>query len=136
MKKFLSRGYKAKLRIATKERRIREWQEMAESITAPLKEVVSFSSTPSKKVEEAVCNIVDLQNEIAEEIVNLIAIEREISELLKNSPLEAVDKCILEMRYLNYMKWEDIALAVNYAQRWVLRRHKKALKILRDSATS
>mgnify|MGYP001836910379 CR=1 FL=1 len=60
-KDFLNRGYRSRERIKVKEERIDEWRRRAESITAEIKPVASFSSTPSKKVEDAACAIVDLQ---------------------------------------------------------------------------
>ena len=65
---------------------------------------------PSKKVEDAVCSIIDLQNEISEEIAELKNIQKEISEFIKSSGLDKTDKLILEMRYLNGMKIEEIAV--------------------------
>ena len=62
-KDFLNRGYRSRERIKVKEERIDEWIRRAESITAEIKPVASFSSTPSKKVEDAACAIVDLQSE-------------------------------------------------------------------------
>ena len=67
-KDFLNRGYRSRERIKVKEERIDEWIRRAESTTAEIKPVASFSSTPSKKVEDAACAIVDLQSEIKAEI--------------------------------------------------------------------
>ena len=46
-KDFLNRGYRSRERIKVKEERIDEWIRRAESITAEIKPVASFSSTPS-----------------------------------------------------------------------------------------
>lgn len=125
VKDFLNRGYRIKERIAAKERRIDEWRRRAESITAEIKPVASFSSTPSKKVEDAACAIADLQSEIRAEIYELAAVELEIGRLIKESGLDDTDQFMMELRYLNYMRWEEIAVALHYAYRWVMRRHKK-----------
>ena len=133
VKDFLNRGYRIKERIAAKERRIDEWRRRAESITAEIKPVASFSSTPSKKVEDAACAIADLQSEIRAEIYELAAVELEIGRLIKESGLDDTDQFMMELRYLNYMRWEEIAVALHYAYRWVMRRHKKALLFLGDN---
>ena len=104
VKDFLNRGYRIKERIAAKERRIDEWRRRAESITAEIKPVASFSSTPSKKVEDAACAIVDLQSEIKAEIYELAAVELEIGRLIKESGLDDTDQFMMELRYLNYMR--------------------------------
>lgn len=90
------------------------------------------SSLPSKKVEDCACNIVDLQNEIKEEIAALVQAEREVGKFIKEAPLDETDRFILELRYLNYKKWEEIAVELNYAYRWVMRRHKRAIAVLEE----
>lgn len=130
VKEFLNRGYRLDARIAAKQRRIEEWKQRAESITLALKPVAAFSSLPSKKVEDAVCSIIDLQNEISEEIVALREVETEIAKFIKNSSLDKTDKTILEMRYLGGMKIEEIAVELHYAYRWVQRRLKRAIESL------
>lgn len=62
-----------------------------------------------------------------QEIYELISIERDIMRVISSSPLEETDKHIMEQRYLNYMKWEEIAVGLHYAYRWVMRRHKRAI---------
>lgn len=130
VKDFLNRGYRIRERIAAKESRIAEWTRWAESITAAIKPVAAFSSTPSKKIEDAACAIVDLQEELRTEICELATVELEIGRLIKNSGLDDTDQFMMEMRYLNYMRWEEVAVKLNYAYRWVMRRHKKVLLFL------
>lgn len=130
VKEFLNSGYRIDARIAAKQRRIDEWQRRSESITLALKPVVAFSSLPSKKVEDAVCNILDLQNEICDEIIALKKVEKDIADFIKNSELDKTDKLILEMRYINGMKIEEIAVELHYAYRWVQRRLKRAIESL------
>lgn len=133
-KDFLNRGYRSRERIKAKEERIAEWERRALSITAELKDVVAFSSTPSNKVEECACAIVDMQDEIKAEIYELLDIEKEISAAIRAHIQDLTLKAILEMRYLNYMKWEEIAVRLNITFRWTMTLHKKALTIFSESA--
>lgn len=134
-KDFLNRGYRSRERIQAKEERIAEWERRATSISAPeLKPVVSFSSTPSKKVEESVCAIVDLQNEIKAEIYELVRIEHEIGVAINQAITDPTLKTLLEMRYLNYLKWEEIAVRLGLTFRWTMTLHKKALTFFTESA--
>ena len=130
VKDFLNKGYQVKNQIQLKRRRIEDWRRVAESITATIKPVAAFSSMPSNKVEDCVCNIIELQEEIQEEINSLAQVERDIESVIKQGPLDDTDRLIMEARYLNYMKWEEIAVALNYAYRWVLRRHGRAIRQL------
>lgn len=133
VKDFLNKGYQVKNQIQLKRRRIEDWRRVAESITATIKPVAAFSSMPSNKVEDCVCNIIELQEEIQEEINSLAQVERDIESVIKQGPLDDTDRLIMEARYLNYMKWEEIAVALNYAYRWVLRRHGRAIRQLAEN---
>ena len=133
VKDFLNKGYQVKNQVQLKRRRIEDWRRVAESITATIKPVAAFSSMPSNKVEDCVCNIIELQEEIQEEINSLAQVERDIESVIKQGPLDDTDRHIMEARYLNYMKWEEIAVALNYAYRWVLRRHGRAIRQLAEN---
>lgn len=132
LKDFLNQGYHAKARIRAKEERIENWRQIAESITAQIRPDSAGSSLPSKKVEDCACNIVDLQNEIKEEIAALVQAEREVGKFIREAPLDETDRFIMELRYLNYKKWEEIAVELNYAYRWIMRRHKRAIAVLEE----
>lgn len=132
LKAFLNQGYHAKARIRAKEERIENWRQIAESITAQIRPGSAGSSLPSKKVEDCACNIVDLQNEIKEEIAALIQAEREVGKFIQEAPLDETSRFIMELRYLNYKKWEEIAVELNYAYRWIMRRHKRAIAVLEE----
>lgn len=41
---------------------------------------------------------------------------------------------LLEMRYLKYLKWEEIAVRLDITFRWTMTLHKKALTIFTESA--
>lgn len=132
-KEFLNRGYRLRERIAAKEKRIAEWERRATSTTLTLSPVTSFSSQPSKKVEDAACAIADLQKELQIEIQNLINIEKEIATAIESAVKDPTLKLLLELRYLNCLKWEEIAIGLGVTFRWTMVLHKKALKIFEES---
>ena len=127
-KEFLNRGYRSRARIQAKRERIDSWQQIAESITAAIKPVAAFSSLPSKKVEDCACNIVDLQSEILDEINALTRAEAEIGRAIDQYVEDPTLKQVLELRYLNYFKWEEIAVRMNLTFRWTMTLHKRALE--------
>lgn len=126
-KEFLNRGYRVQERIKAMEERIERWRLIAESITSTIKPIASFSSGPSQKIETCVCNIIELQNEIREKVEYLIQVEREIDAAISHLIDDATLKALLEMRYLNYLKWEEIAVRLDKTFRWTMTLHKKAL---------
>ncbi len=88
----------------------------------------------SKKVEDAACAIVDLQSEIRAEIYELAAIELEIGRAINQAVTDPTLNALLEMRYLKYLKWEEIAVRLDITFRWTMTLHKKALTIFTESA--
>lgn len=127
-KEFLNRGYQSRIRIRAKKERIENWRRIAESITAAIKPVAAFSSMPSKKVEGCVCNIIELQEEIQEEIDGLVQVEREIGRAITKAVEDPTLRALLEMRYLNYLKWEEIAVRLDVTFRWTMTLHRRALE--------
>lgn len=127
-KEFLNRGYQSRIRIRAKKERIENWRRIAESITAAIKPVATFSSMPSKKVEDCVCNIIELQKEIQEEIDGLVQVEREIGRAITKAVEDPTLRALLEMRYLNYLKWEEIAVRLDVTFRWTMTLHRRALE--------
>lgn len=127
-KEFLNRGYQSRIRIRAKKERIENWRRIAESITAAIKPVAAFSSMPSKKVEDCVCNIIELQEEIQEEIDGLVQVEREIGRAITKAVEDPTLRALLEMRYLNYLKWEEIAVRLDVTFRWTMALHRRALE--------
>lgn len=125
---FLSRAYRSHERIAAKRERIYSWRQIAEFITVQLRAEPSGGSGPSKIVENSVCNIIDLQREIEDEIRELVDVQREIGYAIHKLVVDPTHKTLLELRYLNYLKWEEIAVRLDVTFRWTMTLHKKALE--------
>ena len=135
-KAFLLKGRKAKELIAAKRERIDEWRILATSITVTLKSEGGGNGGGQKTsiIENAVCNIVDLENEILKEIIGLTAMEREIHEAIKLFVRDDRHKAILEMRYLNGYNWRTIGAKLYYGEDWVCRLHGAALQEMKKQA--
>jgi len=135
-KAFLSRGRNIQAVITAKQEHIAEWRGLAESITVTPKFGGGSSGGGYKKgvVENAVCNIVDLENEIITEINELVNIEKEIREAIDILLTDARYKAILELRYVNHIKLEEIAVKLNYAFRWVQKLNVRALTAMKKAA--
>ena len=84
---------------------------------------------------DAVAKIVDLQAEINRDIDRLVDLKREMVRLIK-----AVDnteyQTLLELRYLCFKTWEQIAVDMGYNVRHVYRLHDEAVENIAVSRTS
>lgn len=132
-KDFLKCCWYHEQRIKEKQELIRHYQEMAESITAEIKEVTTFSLTPSHKIENCAIEIVSIQDDIRKEISELrkdLHIVQEVIDLLDDSS----QRLLMEARYLRRMKWEDIMELLDISYRWTLRLHGIALQKISEKA--
>lgn len=130
----LNRGYRAKDRIAAREERIRQWRERATSITVdPSKEFVAGGSA-GRGSEDLVLHIIVLEEEIRDEIAELASLERETKRLIYELVENPNYRFLLELRYLNYLRWEEIAVRMHYTLDWTKKLHRRALRVLSDEA--
>ena len=79
-----------------------------------------------QKMEGVIVKIIDLENEIDEEIDRLVDLKHEIVSLIKQVKNPEY-KTLLELRYLCFRTWEQIAVEMRYDLSWIHRLHKKAL---------
>lgn len=131
---ILNRGYRAEERIASRRGRIRHWKEIAESITANPENASGGGGLPSKKVENCVCKIMELEEQICDEIAELSALEREAAEIIEEFVEDPTYKAVLEHRYIEQKRWEETAVIMSYTLNWVIVLHRRALRMLKANA--
>lgn len=76
---------------------------------------------------DAVARLVEMDQTIGGEIMELCRLKREINETIDRVE-DMTYRRLLEMRYRNYMRWDDIADALGYDVRWVYVLHGRALR--------
>lgn len=130
----LNRGYRAKERIAARQKRIEEWRQIAESITANPENASSGGGYPTSKTENCVVAIMTLEEEIKDEIIEIADFERQTSQIIRELVEDQNFKTLLELRYLSYLRWEEIAVKMNYTFRWTQELHHRALTALKEVA--
>lgn len=130
----LNRGYRAEERIAGRRGRIKHWREIAESITANPENASGGGGRPSKKVENCVIKIMELEEEILDEIETLRGLVSETAEIIATFVEDPNYKAVLEHRYVEQKRWEEIAVEMGYTFRWTQELHRRALSALKVSA--
>lgn len=91
---------------------------------------VKKTSTTSH-VETAIVNLSEIERHISDEASQLGEIREKVEELIGSVEDERL-VTVLSWRYLHGMRWERIAVEMNYDYRHILRLHGKALQILRE----
>ena len=132
-KQYLKAMYYAQLSIRKKEEKIKELQELATTTGAIRydRDRVISSTPQSAGFENKAVRIVDMQRQLREEIADLADMYETGCRII-NSLEDVTDNLILEMRYINHMKFSEIAVEMNYSVDAIYYRHRNALDRLKD----
>lgn len=128
-KEYLRQARTLQIGIKGKRERIQQLQELAESVTAPVKDDCVQSGSGEGRMQNVICCIVDFQNEVVEDLERLIELQREMQSKI-NEVDDREYKSLLELYYLNGLTWESVADRMNYSLRHIYTLHGKALVAL------
>ena len=132
---FLSQAYRLDLRIDNKLEQIASLDELATKCNLTLTGMPHNPDHGTSNMAEAVSKIIDLQTEINYDIQKLVDLKREMVRVIK-----AVDnteyQTLLELRYLCFKTWEQIAVDLGYNVRHVYRMHDEAVESIEVPQTS
>ena len=99
---------------------------LAEKVTTVISDMPGNPNRRKSPFEDAVCRIIDLENEITAEIDRLVDLKIEVMGVVKQVT-NTEYRLILEKRYLCFQSWETIATDMKLELRWLYRLHGKAL---------
>nr|DAE75112.1 MAG TPA: Protein of unknown function (DUF1492) [Caudoviricetes sp.] len=124
-KEYLSQAYRLDQRIDSKIAQVASLNDLATKCTATLTGMPRNPNRGGSTMADAVCKIVDLQEEINRDIDRLVDLKREIVVVIKavENPEYQV---MLEKRYLSFQTWEQIAVDMNYSIQHIYRLREKA----------
>ena len=126
-KDYLSQAYRIDQRINSKIEQVRSLRELAEKATTTLSDVPQGKGSRNvHRMEDVIAKMVDLESDINADLCRLIDTKREIVTVIKCVELPEL-QTLLEMRYLCFKTWEQIAVELHFDLRWVHRLHNKAL---------
>ena len=126
-KEYLSQARFLDDRINSKIQQISSLNELATKCTATISDMPHSPNSGGSTMADAVCKIIDLQEEINKDIDRLVDLKREIMGVIKSVP-NVEYQTILEKRYLCFISWEQIAVDMNYSIQHIHRMHSSALK--------
>lgn len=128
-KEYLAKAYRLDQRINSKLDQVASLNELATKATSTLSDMPKNPNKAISTMENTICKIIDLQDEINKDIDRLVDLKTEIVTTIKNIENKEY-QTLLEKRYLCFDTWEQIAVDMNYSIRWVHNIHGKALKEL------
>ncbi len=128
-KEYLSQYKLLGMRIEAKVQQAEELRRKAQTVSGG-NSGGAHSSAPYDRIGELTAKIVDLEREINAEIDSLVELRREIGERIGQVRSDKL-RTLLELRYINCMTFEQIAVHMNYSYKQVCRLHGQALTQVR-----
>lgn len=129
-KEYLRQARYIDTEVNTKILQVEDLRELAVKATSTLSDMPCSSTRNTNKLENTIIKILMLVDEISNDIDTLVDLKKDIL-----SSIKAVDdkecRIVLEKRYLNGEKWEDIANDMCCSVASMHRVHSKALKKLK-----
>lgn len=129
-KEYLGQAYRLDQRINSKLEQIASLDELTTKCNLTLTGMPRNPDRGTSNMAEAVGKIIDLQTEINYDIQKLVDLKREMVRVIK-----AVDnteyQTLLELRYLCFKTWEQIAVDLGYNVRHVYRMHDEAVESIK-----
>ena len=133
-KKYLSQAFGLNQRIESKIDQIAVLNDLATKATVTYSDMPKSPNRDGSRMEDAIIKIIDLEAEINQDMMKLVELKKDIIRRIK-----AVDgaelQTILELRYLSYMRWEEIAIELGYGIDNVYYLHRKALDVIQIPET-
>lgn len=127
VKEYLGQAYRLDQRINSKLEQVDSLNELATKATSTLTGMPKNPNKSKSIVADTVVKIIDLQTEINKDIDRLVDLKREIVAMIK-SVSNTEHQTLLELRYLCFKSWEQIAVDMGYNVRHVYRIHDEAVE--------
>ena len=126
-KEYLGQAYRLDQRINSKLEQVSSLTELAKNVTTTLTGMPRNPNHATSTMADAIAKIIDLQAEINGDIDRLVDLKREMVKMIKavNNPEY---QTLLELRYLCFYTWEQIAVDMGYNVRHVYRIHDEAVE--------
>lgn len=125
-KNYLSKAFCLDQRIESKLDQIEVLKSLATKVTVTYSEMPRDTNKGSSRIEETVLKIIFLEDEVKQDIDELLDLKKDIMHRIKeveNPELQVV----LELRYVSYYEWEEVARKLGYGIDNVYCLHRKAL---------
>ena len=126
-KEYLSQAYRLDKRIDSKIEQLKSLNLLATKCTSTLSDMPKSQSISISRQKKTKKKKVDLQEEIIRDIDSLVDLKRDIVRTIK-SVQNPEYQIILELRYLCFKTWEEIAVQMNCSIDNVFKIRKNALK--------
>ena len=123
---YLSQAYRLDQRINSKLEQVESLNSLATKVSSTLTGMPKNPNRTTSTMADTVTKIIALQAEINNDIDRLVDLKREMVAVIK-AVANTERQTLLELRYLCFKTWEQIAVEMDYTVRNVHLLHKEAL---------
>jgi DNA-directed RNA polymerase specialized sigma subunit len=134
-KEYLSQAWTIDKRIEANLEEIQRLRTLAERITGTYRVTRSSSLDQRGRLERAITDIDELVSNIGADVNDLVSVKHDIRDTIRQVDRHE-EQTLLQLRYLNGMKWEEIAVEMGYSWQWTHKIHKKALDSVKEAIKS
>lgn len=133
-KEYIGQAYRIDQRINSKLEQVISLRELASKATSTITDMPHSASPNLRSMQDIISKMVDLENEINADIDALLDLKHDIVTTIQG--VESPEyRTLLELRYLCFKPWEQIALEMSYSLQHTFRIHDNALKSITIPAT-
>ena len=125
-KEYLGQAYRLDQRINSKLEQVLSLRELTTKATATMSDMPGGGSRNVYKMQDIIGKIVDLENEINADIDKVVDVKREMVTVIK-AVTDPELQTLLELRYLCFKTWEQIAVDMQYSTRNIYKLHDTAI---------
>ena len=126
-KEYLSQAYRIDQRINSKLEQVMSLRALLGKATGTLTGAPKAATPNPQYMEDTICKMVDMENEINADIDTLVELKADIMACIKQIGNPEY-QTLLELRYLCFKRWEDVAAELGYDLRYVYKLHDQALE--------
>jgi DNA-directed RNA polymerase specialized sigma subunit len=126
-KEYLNQAYWLDRRIDSKLEQLSALKDMATKTTSVMSDDVVSHTRNVHSMQDVIAKIIDMQAEINADIDQLVDLKREIMQVVK-AVQNPEHQTLLELRYLCFKSWEDVAEELGYNVRHIYRLHDEAVE--------
>lgn len=134
-REYMRRAYEIDRRLKARRRRLEYLRSRMEAVGPQVTGLPKGSPSVTSIMEEQAVRILDLEMSIQKDESDLAKARKEIGESIDAVGNENLST-ILQMRYLDYMRWEDIMASLDYCRSYLYELHGRALRAIRQKAST
>ena len=131
VKDYLGQAYRIDQRINSKIEQVSSLHSLATKATSTSTDMPGSPNRNLHRMEDVIAKIIDLESEINKDIDQLVELKANIMKLIRGVGNPEY-QTLLELRYLCYKPWEQIAVDMGYSINNLFKMHRKALASLED----